>query len=89
VVAQKGGSEKFVGIVGKLDKIYIIECTKYMYRNKMNKIWDSYLPCIADVGSIFYLFHYIYIYYIHFMIFCIVLPFTLCLKHSIKSISIM
>ena len=42
-VVQKG----LVGIVGKLDKIYIIECTKHMYGNKMNKIWDSYLPCIA------------------------------------------
>jgi len=34
-VVQKG----LVGIVGKLEKIDIIECTKHMYENKMNKIW--------------------------------------------------
>jgi hypothetical protein len=27
-----------VGIAGKSDKIYIMECTKHMYENKMNKI---------------------------------------------------
>jgi hypothetical protein len=36
-----------VSISGKLDKIHIMKCPKYMYGNKMNKIWDSYLPCIA------------------------------------------
>ena len=46
-VVQKG----LVGIVGKLEKIDIIECTKHMYENKMNKIWDSYLPCIAMAHS--------------------------------------
>jgi hypothetical protein len=40
-----------VGIAGKLDKKYIKKCLKYMYGNKMNKIWDSYLPCIAMAHS--------------------------------------
>jgi hypothetical protein len=40
-----------VDIAGKLDKIYIMKCPKYMYGNQMNKIWDSYLPCIAMAHS--------------------------------------
>jgi hypothetical protein len=30
-----------VGIAGNLDKIYIMQCPKYMYGNKMNKIWNA------------------------------------------------
>jgi hypothetical protein len=40
-----------LGIAGKLDKIYIMKCSKYMYGNKIIKIWDSYLPCIAMAHS--------------------------------------